>query len=81
MLKLKDSLEYVSELLDVRANAVILSYGEAAIDVDKPEDHELVTKQLQNAASFSTQQQGASPAVNPLENRLHTIQYHPQAGS
>jgi len=47
ILTLSHGLEYASNLLDVRANVVILPFGEAAIDVDKPEDHELVTKLLQ----------------------------------
>ncbi len=47
-LTLKDGLEYASNLLDVHATAAILPFGEAAIDVDKPEDHALVTKLLQN---------------------------------
>lgn len=47
ILTLKAGLDYASNLLDVKARAVILAHGEAAIDVDKPEDHELVTRLLQ----------------------------------
>jgi len=47
ILTLQAGLEYASNLLDVRVDAVILDQGEAAIDVDKPEDHALVTKLLQ----------------------------------
>jgi len=47
LLSLKGGLEYASKLLDVHADAALLPYGEAAIDVDKPADHELVTKLLQ----------------------------------
>ncbi len=47
ILTLKNGLEYASRLLDVRAEAIIIPYGEAAIDVDKPEDHQLVTRLLQ----------------------------------
>ena len=46
-LTLGQGLEYASNLLDVDAAAAILPYGEAAIDVDKPEDHQLVAKLLQ----------------------------------
>jgi len=45
-LTLKDGLENMSKLLDVRADAAILPWGEAAIDVDKPEDYKLVTRLL-----------------------------------
>ncbi len=45
-LTLKDGLENMSKLLDVQAKAVILPWGEAAIDVDKPEDYKLVTRLL-----------------------------------
>jgi len=45
-LTLKDGLENMSKLLKVRADAVILPWGEAAIDVDKPEDYRLVTRLL-----------------------------------
>ncbi len=45
-LTLKDGLENMSKLLKVRADAVILPWGEAAIDVDKPEDYKLVTRLL-----------------------------------
>lgn len=47
ILSLKNGLDYASKLLDVDVHAAILTFGEAAIDVDKPEDHELVTKLLQ----------------------------------
>ena len=50
-LTLKDGLEYASKLLDVRINSVVLPFGEAAIDVDKPEDHQLVTKLLKKRAT------------------------------
>jgi hypothetical protein len=36
----------MSKLLNVQADAVILPWGEAAIDVDKPEDYKLVTRLL-----------------------------------
>ncbi len=47
LLSLKGGLEYASKLLDVGADAALLPFGEAAIDVDKPADHQLVTKLLQ----------------------------------
>lgn len=47
VLTLKAAMEYASKLLEVHAQAIIIPYGEAAIDVDKPEDHALVTKLLQ----------------------------------
>ncbi len=47
ILTLEAALKRASVLLDAQTRAVILPYGEAAIDVDKPADHELVSRLLQ----------------------------------
>lgn len=54
-LTLKMAFDYASKSLNIKAKPIILPFAEAAIDVDKPSDLELVTDILNKRNSGNTQ--------------------------
>lgn len=54
-LTLKTAFDYASKSLNINAKPIILPYAEAAIDVDKPSDLELVTEILSRRNTGSAQ--------------------------